>query len=209
MTDARPEKRREPFGPRLCYSHPNASSAAAAAWRLTLPAGARGFVGLPVLSGDLGVSVDGALRGSQQGKGGEARLGSEGAGAGGLGVEAVDAVAVLVAILVGEVGCEVAGLCDLAAVEGGAAVGGPDEGADDALEVDAHGRVVHGGLQCLGGKADLLFGGLPDAVVIHGVEAVGGSDLLGLDGGGGEPDDEFEGDCLAGLGARAGFEADF
>src|SRR5271154_2969875 len=138
------------------------------------------FVGLPFVAGDRSVGMDGALCGSQQGIGSEARLGREGAGAGGLGVETVDAVTVLVAILVGELGCEVAGLGDLAAVEGGAAVGGPDKGADDALEVNAHGRVVHGGLQCLGGKADLLFGGLSDAVVIHGVERVGGSDLLGL-----------------------------
>jgi hypothetical protein len=56
----------------------------------------------------------------------------------------------------------------------------------------------------LGGKTDVLFGRLPDAVVIDGVEPVGGSDFLGLDGGGGEPDNEFEGNCLAGLWGAGG-----
>ena len=75
---------------------------------------------------------------------------------------------------------------DPGAVEHGGAVGGADEGADDALEVDAHGRFVDGGLQGLGGAAHLLFGGLADAVVVDGIETESGGNLLGLGVRGGE-----------------------
>ena len=56
-----------------------------------------------------------------------------GEGAGGLGIKAIDAVAVLVAVVVGGLGGEVAGLRDFGVVE----LGGTNEDADDTLKVDA------------------------------------------------------------------------
>src|SRR5271165_2636990 len=91
----------------------------------------RRLVGLPILAGDLGVGMYRAFGGGLQRVGGQAGLGREPAGAGGLGLEAVHAVAVLVAIVVGELAGEVPGLRDLGAVERCRAVGGTDEGADD------------------------------------------------------------------------------
>ena len=75
----------------------------------------------------------------------------------------------------------------------------PTKAPDDSLEVDAHGRLVDGGFEDLGGERDLLFDGFADAVEIDRIEAEGGADLLGLKGGGGEAGDEVEGDDLAGL----------
>src|SRR5208337_2754814 len=124
----------------------------------------RPLVRLPILAGDLGVGMYRAFGGGLQRVGGQAGLGREPAGAGGLGLEAVHAVAVLVAIVVGELAGEVPGLRDLGAVERCRAVGGTDEGADDPLQVDAHGGVVDGRLQRLGGEADLLLGALADRV---------------------------------------------
>src|SRR5208283_2673661 len=72
-------------------------------------------------------------------------------------------------------------------------------GTDDALEVDAHGGVVDGGLERLAGAAQLLFRRFPDGVVVHGIEGEGGGHLLGLGGVRGECADEVEGDRLAGL----------
>ena len=74
--------------------------------------------------------LDRALCNGQQGVGGEACLTGEGPG--GLGIEAIDAVAVLVAVVVGELGGEVAGLRDFGVVE----LGGTNEGADDTLKID-------------------------------------------------------------------------
>ena len=65
------------------------------------------------------------------------------------------------------------------------------------------------GSQGFGGEADLLFGGLADAVEIDGIEAEGGADLLGLGGVGGEAGGELEGDCLAGLGGAGGLWSGF
>ena len=90
-------KRREPRGPRRSALGEGRHLGGR---RLAADGGGgckRRLVGLPFFPGDLRVSVDGAFSGGQQGVGGEARLGGELAGAGGLGLEAVDAVAVLVA----------------------------------------------------------------------------------------------------------------
>jgi hypothetical protein len=62
--------------------------------------------------------VHGPLGGGQQGEGCESCFGGELLGAGDFALEAIDAVAVLIAVLVGEAGGEVAGLRDLVAVEG-------------------------------------------------------------------------------------------
>src|SRR5208283_3096818 len=118
---------------------------------------------------------------------------------GGLRLETVDTVAVLVAIVVGELAGEVAGLRDLGAVECRCTVGRADEGTDDPLQMDAHSGLVDGGLQSLGGEADLLLGALADRVVVDRVESEGGAHLLGLDVRGSEPGDHLEGDGLTGL----------
>src|SRR5208337_5465086 len=96
--------------------------------------GMRRLVGLPVFASDLGVGMHRALGGGLQRVGGQAGLGREPAGAGSLRLEAVDAVAVLIAIVVGELAGEVASLRDLAAVERRCTVGGADEGTDDPLQ---------------------------------------------------------------------------
>ena len=83
-------------------------------------------------------------------------------------------------------------------------MGRADESADDALEVDSHGRLVDGGLKRLGGPPDLLLGRLPDAVVVDGVEPKGAGHLLGLGVVGGERNDEFQRDCLAVLRGAGG-----
>jgi hypothetical protein len=156
-----------------------------------------GLVGLPLFPGQLAEGVDGAGRGGEEGEGGETGLGGELAGAGGLGVEAHDAVPIFVAVFVGELHGQLAGDGDFGGVEGGGAVGGTDEGTDDALEVDAHARLVDGGGEDLGGLAELLLGGFADLVEIDRLEAEGGAELVGLNGAWGEAGDEFEGDCLA------------
>src|SRR5271166_4774345 len=161
--------------------------------------GRRPLVGLPVFAGDLGVGMYRAFGGGLQRVGGQTGLGREPAGAGGLRLEAVHAVAVLVAIVVGELAGEVASLRDLAAVERRCTVGGTDEGTDDPLQMDAHGGVVDGGLQGLGGEADLLLCALADRVVVDRVESEGGAHLLGLAVRGCEPGDQLEGDGLTGL----------
>src|SRR5208337_2343257 len=103
--------------------------------------GMRRLVGLPVFAGDLGVGMHRAFGGGLQRVGSQAGLGGEPTGAGSLRLEAVDAVAVLVAIVVGELAGEVAGLRDLGTVERRCTVSGTDEGTDDPLQVDAHGGV--------------------------------------------------------------------
>ena len=72
--------------------------------------------------------LDRALCNGQQGVGGEACLTDEGAG--GLRIEAIDAVAVPVAVVVGKLGGEVAGL------RGVVELGGTNQGADDTLNID-------------------------------------------------------------------------
>ena len=92
--------RRRPCDPRH-VPHPKAASSSAADLRLVLLLVADGrLVGLPVLAGDVGVGVDGTLGGGHQGVGLQAHLGGELAGALGLALEAGDARAVLVAVVV-------------------------------------------------------------------------------------------------------------
>ncbi len=202
---------REPFG-----SRPVLSAEGLHLGRCGLAADAAGgsarrLVRLPRLAGDLGVGMHGAGGGGKQSVGGEARRGGEASGTCGPGIEAEDALAVLVAIIVGEPGGEVAGLGDFAAVERSGTMRRADEGADDALKVDTKRRLVQCRLQRLGGEPDLLFGRLADAVVVHGVEGEAGGNRFGLDRGRGEPGGELEGGVIAWRagGARAGFCADF
>ncbi len=84
--------------------------------------------------------------------------------------------AVLGAVVVGELGGEIAGLRDLAAVELGGPMGRANEAADHPLQVNLHGRVVDGGLQRLGGEADLILRRLANAVVVDGVEPEGAAE---------------------------------
>ena len=100
--------------------------------------GLAAFVGFPVLSADVGVGVDGPVSGGKQGVSLQADDGGELAGALGAVLQAVDAVAVLVAVLVGDGAGGVAGLCGLAVVEVAGAMGG----ADEAIEVVPSGWTV-------------------------------------------------------------------
>ncbi len=77
-------------------------------------------------------------------------------------------------------------------------MGGTDEGADVALEVDANARLVDGGREDLGGEAGLFFGRFADLVDIDRLEAEGGAEFVGLNGAGGAAGDEFKGDCPGG-----------
>jgi hypothetical protein len=155
-----------------CSSQPRASIWTAVAWALNAAGrGGGGLVGLPIFAGQLPEGVNGAGSDGEEFEGGETGLGSEFAGAGGSAVEAGYAVPIFVAVFVGELHGHLAGDSDLAAVEGGGAVGGTDEGADDALEVDAHARLLDGGGEDLGGEAELLFRGFADFVKIDRLEA--------------------------------------
>ena len=84
-------------------------------------AGDRRLVRLPLVAGDVGVGIDRTLGRGHQCEGSKPRFGGELAGAGGAALKPVNPLAVLVAIVVVELGGEVAGLRDLATVE----LGGP------------------------------------------------------------------------------------
>lgn len=109
-------RRREPFS-----SRPVVSAEGRHLDRCGLAADAAGrcdgrLVGLPFLAGDLGIGMHGAGGGGEQGVGREARRGGEASGTCSSGVEPDGSFGVLVAIIVGEPGRDVAGLGDLAAV---------------------------------------------------------------------------------------------
>src|SRR6516225_9268693 len=114
---------REPRGPRRtalgegCYLGGRrlaADGGRGCQWRL---------IGLPFFTSDLRVCMDGALGGGQQGVGSDAGLCGELTGASGLGLEAVDTVAVFVSVLVGKLRSEVARLGHLGLVKPGSAMG--------------------------------------------------------------------------------------
>jgi len=71
-----------------------------------------------------------------------------------------------------------------------------DESADDALEVDSHGRLIDSGLKRLSGPPDLLLGRLPNVVVVDGVEPKRTGHLLDLGVIRGERNNEFQRDRL-------------
>ena len=75
-------------------------------------AGDRRLVRLPRLAGDVGIGIDRTLGRSHQCGGGKPRFGGELAGAGGAALKSINPLAVLVAIVVGELGGEIAGLRD-------------------------------------------------------------------------------------------------
>ena len=83
----------------------------------------------------MGVGVHGAVGCGQQGVSLQADLGGEAAGALRFVLGAVDALAVLVAVLVGDGAGGVARQLGLLVVEVAGAVGGADEAIDDALHV--------------------------------------------------------------------------
>jgi hypothetical protein len=73
-------------------------------------AGDRRLVRLPLVAGDVGVGIDRTLGRGHQCGGGKPRFGGDLAGAGGAALKPINPLAVLVAIVVGELGDEVAGL---------------------------------------------------------------------------------------------------
>src|ERR1700748_844586 len=74
---------------------------------------ARDLVGLPFIAGEVRVGGDGALGGGQESMRLETHLGGEDAGAFRPALEAAYAIAVFVAVLIGDLHGEVAGLGDL------------------------------------------------------------------------------------------------
>jgi hypothetical protein len=118
--------------------------------------------GLPVRAGRMGVGVDRSLGGGEERVGLQTNLGGEFPGALGSALEAVDGFAVLVAAIICEPGCEVLGCGDLGTVEIAGPAGGGDKRADDALEVDFEGLVVHVGADDVGGFGHRFFGGFPN-----------------------------------------------
>src|SRR5271166_5069860 len=166
----------------------------------------RGFVGLPVVAGQVLVGVDRAVGGGEQGVGLHGHVGGEFAGSLRLAFEA-DRGPVFGVAAVGGPGGRGAGLADLGGVEASRPDCGADEGPDDALEMHFGRLVVEGAFE---GLAHPLEGArvlAADRVVIGDDEAEGGSDVFRDALVGAELEGHLEGEGLAGLTLGGGLGA--
>jgi hypothetical protein len=130
----------------------------------------------------------------------ETHFGGEDAGALGPSLEPARAVTVLVAIIIGELHGEFAGLGDLRGVELPGPERGAHIGADDPLQM--HGLVRK--REFLRGEGQMLLGGFPDAGGVDGVEAERAGEVLGEGAVGANRQGEFQGDGLTGRGGAGG-----
>src|SRR5271166_6204728 len=143
-----PEGRgRGPFGPRRGASAREGAHLGGGGLLLDLGFG-RGFVGLPVVAGQVLVCVDRAVGCGEQGVSLHRHVGGEFAGPLRLAFEA-DRGAVFAVAAVGSPGGRGAGFTDLGGVEASRPDCGADEGPDDALEVHLGRLVVEGAFEGL------------------------------------------------------------
>src|SRR5271169_6297204 len=168
-------KRAGPFGPRRGASAREGAHLGGGGLLLDLGFG-RGFVGLPVLAGQVLVGVDRAVGGGEQGVSLHRHVGGEFAGPLRLAFEA-DRGPVFGVAAVGGPGGRGAGLADLGGVEASRPDCGADEGPDD-LEVHLGRLVVEGAFEGLGHPLEGARVLGADRVVVGDDEAEGGSDVF-------------------------------
>src|SRR5271165_2129978 len=166
----------------------------------------RGFVGLPVVAGQVLVGVDRAVGGGEQGVGLHRHVGREFAGPLRLAFEA-DRGPVFGVAAVGGPGGRGAGLADLGGVEASRPDCGADEGPDDALEVHLGRLVVEGAFEGLGHPLEGARVLGSDRVVVGDDEAEGASDVFRDALVGAELEGHLEGEGLAGLTLGGGLGA--
>src|SRR5271166_4418349 len=196
---------RGPFGPRRGASAPEGADLGGGGLLLDLGFG-RGFVGLPVVAGQVLVGVDRAVGGGKEGVGLHRHVGSEFASPLCLAFEA-DRGPVFGVAAVGGPGGRGAGFTDLGGVEAPRPDRGADEGPDDALEVHLGRLVVEGAFEGLGHPLEGARVLGADRVVVGDDEAEGGSDVFRDALVGAELEGHLEGEGLAGLTLGGGLGA--